>query len=56
MLSRLVRLDILMRMEKNGANLNSHVSHNSIFDILSRRTPSGHFSARAAFLLLSAFE
>jgi hypothetical protein len=37
MLSILITLDILMRMEKNGVSLNFHVTHISIFDTPSRR-------------------
>jgi hypothetical protein len=51
MLSILVRLDILMRMEKNGVSLNFHVSHISIFDTPSR-TPS---SPRLSLIQFSRF-
>jgi hypothetical protein len=39
MLSILVRLTILMRMEKTGVSLNFHVSHISTFDAQAAATP-----------------
>jgi len=52
MLSILITLDILMRMEKNGVSLNFHGSHISIFDTPSRRTSS---SPRLSLIQFSQF-
>jgi len=56
MLSILVRLDILMRMEKNRVSLNFHVSHISILDTPSRRHAlQTHFPLPRVFRRLEPF-